>query len=81
MAKEKLENLSIDELMKRKKFASFILGILIGMLLLVVTIMILGISQQKAIDILVPVALFLTGFPMFQRLKKINEEIRNRENK
>ncbi len=77
MVKQDLESFSTDELKKKRKFASLVLGILAGVLLVNITVAILkGTSGLFAIA----AALVASGLPMFMELKRLNGELERREN-
>ncbi len=77
MVKQDLERFSTDELKKKRKFASLVLGILAGVLLVNITVAILkGTSGLFAIA----AALVASGLPMFMGLKRLNGELERREN-
>ena len=77
---QNLESLSTDELKKKKKFASLILGIWAGVVLAPIIVPILkggGLAAPLGIAAL----LFVTGLAMFiGEVKGINEELERREN-
>ncbi len=77
MAKQNLESLSTDELKKKKKFASLLLGIMAGVLLVNIIVAILKGRPGLAA---VAAALFAVGLPMFIGVKRINEELERRKN-
>jgi uncharacterized membrane protein len=78
MAKEKLENLSTKALKRRKRAASFILGLLIGVLLLCIVV---AIFTKKFTLLATSFALAGTGVPMYLGRQKIEEELRRRVQK
>jgi hypothetical protein len=76
MRKNNIEELSTEVLTKRKKFALFILGILVGVSIIVI---ITAIWTGKS-NTLVPVAgLIAVSIPMINGLKKINTELSKRD--
>ena len=82
MAQEKLEELSVEALMKRKKFAALLIGVMIGVIL--ATLVLLGISM--AINKKINVGVFVPDFVLFfiilfmyTGIKKINIELKRRE--
>ena len=78
MAKQNLESLSTDELKKKKKFASLLLGIMAGVLLANIIVAILkgtpGLAAGAG-----ALLLFAAGLPMFIGVNRINEELERRE--
>ncbi len=76
MAKQNLESLSTDELKKKKKFASLLLGILAAVLLANVIVAIL---TGRFDLVTVAAALIAVALPMFIGVKRINEELDRRE--
>ena len=77
MAKQNLESLSTDELKKKKKFASLLLGILAGVLLANIIVAIL---KGRLNLVAIAAALIAVGLPMFIGVKRINGELERREN-
>jgi hypothetical protein len=76
MRKNNIEELSTEVLTKKKKFALFILGILVGVSIIVI---ITAIWTGKS-NTLVPVAgLIAVSIPMINGLKKINTELSKRD--
>ena len=82
MAKEKLEDLSIEQLRKRKKFASIMVGILIsvfGLSVIIIVLKYLDIGYWGKSSTLVPgLVCFLMAVGMYMRIRRINEELKNR---
>ena len=77
MAKQKLESLSTDELKKKKKFASLLLGIMAGVLLANIIVAILKGTPGLAAG--AGALLFAAGLPVFIGVKRISEELERRE--
>ncbi len=76
MAKQNLESLSTDDLKKKKKIASLLLGVLAGVLLVNVLVAML----TGRLDLVtVAAALIAVGLPMFIGVKRINGELERRE--
>jgi len=76
MAKENLEDLSIEMLKKKKKNSSFLLGVMIGIML--VDFILLGISIAKGTNVAVLVSgLVLVFFTilLYSNIKKIDLEL------
>ncbi len=84
MAKEKLEDLSIEKLRKRKKITFVMLCVMIGAVILSVIVSLVSFIVKKQLVYYVLgnifVCLFFSMF-FYQGLKSINGEIRRRENK
>jgi hypothetical protein len=82
MAKEKLEDLSVEQLIKKKKFTFLMVGIMIGILaitlILKVYLIVLGkddfLSLAPALLLIFFVIFFYTG------IKRIDVELKKREN-
>ncbi len=82
MAKEKLEDIGIDILMKRKKFAFFLIGVMIGIFLVTLVSLGVSIADEKEINVTVYVpGLILIFFIliMYNGVKKINSELQRRD--
>ena len=75
MAQEPIENLSVNELTKRKKFAALILGVMLG--LGVVNVVVALVTGRLGL-LAVVAALFVTGLPMLIGVKKISVELAKR---
>ena len=76
MAKENLEDLSIEMLKKKKKNSSFLLGVMIGIML--VDFILLGISIAKGTNVAVLVSgLVLVFFTilLYSNINKIDLEL------
>jgi formate/nitrite transporter FocA (FNT family) len=84
MAKEKLEDLSSEQLKKRKKFAYFIMGICAGVSIFSIVMMLVQIVKGKfeSISSFIPgiVLIMFVGI-MFMGAKKIDEELARRNDK
>jgi len=82
MVKEKLKDLSIEQLKKRKIFPSILVGVFISVFALNVTMMVdkfLDIGKWENISTLVPgFVCIMMAIPMYMSIKKINEELKNR---
>ena len=76
MAKESLEELTTDQLTKRKKFGALILGILVGLIIVNVVVGVLAWTPALGVTSL---ALLAVGLPMFLGIKKINAELAKRD--
>ena len=75
MAKEKIEELSTEVLLKRKKFSFFLIGVLIGVaIVLIVTNFLTG----KMALLGIVGALFAVSAPMIVGIKKVNQELKKR---
>ena len=83
MAKEKLENLSIEQLSKKKRFASIIVGLLVGIFLLSMIILVLksmDTGEWGNSSTLVPgLACLVIALPMIIGIKNINLELKKRK--
>jgi hypothetical protein len=82
MAKEKIEDISTEKLIKRKKFASILIVILIAVAVLdgAAVIYDLIVGDGFEIYLFVPaIACFVIAIPMYMGLKKINEELARRK--
>ncbi len=77
MSKKNIEELSTELLTKRKKFALFILGILIGVSII---LLITSIWTGKYNLLLSLAGLMAVSMPMIIGLKKINTELGKRDN-
>jgi len=82
MAKEKLEELSTQVLMKRKKFMSFIIGVIMGLILVTLFLLVKKIINDEIINF----SFYGTSFGLFffilffySGIKKINLELIKRE--
>ena len=78
MAKENLENLSTDELKRKKKFGALILGILVGVQLVS---FIVGAAARRPELFAVAAALFAVGFPMYVGMNRVDAELHRREDR
>ena len=76
MTKRNLEELSTETLGKRKRFASLLLGILIGLVLVNVVV---GVVTRNLSLAATAAALLAVGLPMFVGMKKINAELKKRD--
>ena len=76
MPKQELKDLSSEQLKKRQRFAGFVMGFSIG-LMIVLTITALTIPNYTLLAI-VP-AILVTNLPMYLGLKKVKLELKNRE--
>jgi len=82
MAKEKLEDLSLDKLRKRKKISVVLLWVLIGVVILSIIIMLRDFIGDKQLDTTLlisasPCLFFALYF--YLGIKKINGEISRRK--
>jgi hypothetical protein len=87
MAKEKLEDLSIEQLKKKKKFVSVLIGVCIGIFLANIAVTMILIVQNGRLDT-IGIANLTSGFVlimiagfMFLGGKKIDEELARRNDK
>ncbi len=84
MAKEKLEDLSLDKLRKKKKISFVMLCLMIGVAIFSIIISLVNLigGKQLATYVLgnIFVCLFFSLF-FYKGIKEINGEIRRRENK
>jgi len=84
MAKKNLEDLSSEQLKKRKRFAYFIMGICAGVSIISIVIILIQMvkGRLESISSLVPgiVLIMIVGI-MFMGTKKIDEELARRNNK
>ena len=81
MANERLEDLSIEELKKRKKFVFFIMGVCIGVSLISLGLMAFK-GRLESISSFVPgLALIMCAGFMFMGGKKIEKELARRNDK
>jgi len=75
MAKEKLEDFTTEQLRKRRKFASFMVGILIGLFIVSITIAVLeslDIGEWGNSSTLVPgLACLVVALPMVVSVRKL----------
>ena len=78
MAKQDLENLSTHELKKKKRFGSFLLGILVGVQLVS---FIVGAAARRPELFAVAAALFAVGFPMYVGMNRVDAELHRREDR
>jgi VIT1/CCC1 family predicted Fe2+/Mn2+ transporter len=77
MSKKNIEELSTELLTKKRKFASFILGVLIGVSIIVI---ITSIWTGKYTLLLSLAGLIAVSIPMTNGLKKINIELSKKNN-
>ena len=75
MKQKNLEELTTDQLAKRKTFLSIVLGIIVGLLILNVVV---GVLERNSTLFATSAVLLTTGFPVFQRIAKIKAEIDER---
>jgi len=83
MAKKKLEDLSLDKLRKRKKISFVMLCVMIGVAILGIIDSLVHFIGEKQLDTGVLCAIFsmlLLSIFFYKGIKKINGEIRRREN-
>ena len=83
MAKEKLEDVSTESLLKRKKFFTWILGVYIGLILVFIALVIYGKTQDKFESptlIFGAVTASMVWLPIFI-INSINKELKRREDK
>ena len=82
MAKEKLEDFSLDKLRKRKKITFVMLCLMIGVAIVSIIVSLMNFIGEKQLDIGVLISLFvLLFFSIFfyRGIKKINGEISRRK--
>ena len=82
MAQEKLEDLSVEVLKKRKNFAAILIGVMIGIILVNIVLLVTSLAGDKKITYTVYVpGLILIFFIviMYNGIKKINQELSRRE--
>ena len=79
MAKNKLEDLSLDKLRKRKKIAFVMLCLMIGVAIVSIIVSLVYFIGEKQLNIGILFNIFLCIF-FYKGIKKINGEIRRREN-
>jgi hypothetical protein len=77
MSKPKIEDLSTEVLIKRKKFAKIILGVMIGVLIIGIGT---AIWTGKSSTLFPMAGLIAVSIPMIAGLKKINLELDRRNN-
>ena len=84
MANEKLEDFTTEQLRKRRKFASFLVGILVGLFIVSMTIAVLqslNFGEWGDSSTLVPgLACLVVAIPMVVSFKKISKELEKRKN-
>ncbi len=71
-----LESLSVEELLRKKKFASVILVVLAVVLAANIVV---GVLRGRANLVVIGAALVATGLPMFMGVKRIKGELERRE--
>ena len=76
MSKKNIEELSTELLTKKKKFASFILGVLIGVSIILI---IMTVWTGKYNLLLSLGGLIAVSIPMIIGLKKVNTELNKRD--
>ncbi len=76
MAKEELANLSVQELKKRQRFFTIVLGVLGGLLLVNAVLALMGGNMAL---VATSATLFVVGLPLMLLVKKIGEEFGRRE--
>jgi hypothetical protein len=87
MAKEKLEDLSIEQLRKRRKTVSIFLGIYAGIIAITLIIVVFGILMDGkrfnsiAASLVPGIVLIFFLILMFNGRKKIDEELAKRNDK
>jgi hypothetical protein len=84
MAKEKLEDLSIEQLKKKKKSVSIFMGICIGIVILNIVVLVFSLVKGSLENIATLVPGFVLVFfiiVMFAGVKKIDEELAKRNDK
>ena len=82
MAKEKLEDLSLDKLKKRKKITFVMLCLMIGVAILSIIVLLVNFIGEKQLDTGVLIGLFVMLFFsifFYLGIKKINGEISRRK--
>ena len=83
MAKSELSALETEVLIKRKKFAFFILGVLIGLEIVLIALVLYYILSgtwaegSLSVAAVIP-SLIAVGLPMYLGIKKINAELARR---
>ncbi len=82
MAKEKLEDLSLDKLRKRKKFGVVLLWVLIGVAILNIIILLRDFIGEKQLNYSLLGGAFgclVCALPIYLGIKKANGEISRRK--
>lgn len=80
MAKEKIEDVSTEKLLKRKKFFTWILGVYLGVILVFIVLIIHAITQDKfdsTVLVSVIVIAAMIWLPLFV-LNSIKKELERR---
>jgi len=78
MAKQDLKNLGTNELQRKKTIATVLLWILFGVGLLSIGV---GAIRGRHELFATPAVLFAVGYPMYAGMKKVEAELRRREDK
>lgn len=76
MKEQELKGLSTDQLLKRKRFAVFIIGVMIGISAILTA---LSIWSKNLTNTVFLAGLFVVALPMIIGIKKINEELESRK--
>ncbi len=79
MAKEKLEDLSLDKLKKRKKFGVILLCILIGVVILSIIVLLIGEKQLDTSHLIAVSSCLVCALPIYLGIKKAKGEISRRK--
>jgi len=82
MAKEKLEDFSLDKLRKRKKITFVLLCLMIGVAIVSIIVSLVNFIGEKQLDTGVLIGLFVClffGIFFYKGIKKINGEISRRK--
>ncbi len=79
MAKEKLEDLSLDKLRKRKNFSVVLLCVLIGVVILSIIILLIREKQLNATLLISASPCLFFAVYFYLGIKKINGEISRRK--
>ncbi len=82
MAKEKLEDISLDKLRKRKKIGVVLLWVLIGAAILDIVVLLVSFIRAKQLDTALLIsasACLVVALPIYLGIKKANVEISRRK--
>ena len=82
MAKEKLEDLSLDRLRKRKKFGVVLLWVLIGVAILNIIALLVDFIGEKQLDttlLIVASSCLVCALPIYLGIEKAKGEISRRK--
>ncbi len=84
MAKEKLEELSTEILVKRRKFVSILIVVMLVVEIIAIATLIFDLISDKNFNaglLAAIMGVFATSVPLLIGKKKLDEEIKKRENK